>query len=250
MFAPPKPALGAPAPVRVSYERYRLNYLVLNDSDRARQIRESAVKVEPLDLSQALPSNLDRVAPERREAPPANNYAKRSIYMSGSGTDTSKVSSLKRGRSPEKPTLNEKELKVDILYLAKVYSPGSSTLAACSGQGFSDSMLRDFLLASLGNRRRKVKTLSRVLTFVCDFVQFARSFSPQLPVFGGGSVISIQRWLVSLAQRGHTAPSHGRHALIVISEVFGSGLPVNHPAVISAAKQDARRVTKHAPFDP
>ena len=69
-----------PAKAKVSFGRYRLNALVLSNSERAKQIRASAVKVEPADLSQPSPSSVPEESVS--SGPRSSGYVRRSQYLS------------------------------------------------------------------------------------------------------------------------------------------------------------------------
>ena len=59
---------------------------------------------------------------------------------------------MKRGRTPSSPVIDEKGLKFDVVFLAKLSESVSTTIGVSSGARMSDGVLRDFLLASFFNR--------------------------------------------------------------------------------------------------
>ena len=75
---------------------------------------------------------------------------------------------------------------------------------------------------------------------------FARAIDPPLPIYGDHSVIAIQKWLLSLRERGVTAPNKGRYPLKVYAAALGADLPIWHPGITATMKMPKKRGIRQA----
>ena len=137
----------------------------------------------------------------------------------------------------------------DPIFIARLFESQSTLLHACFKADFDENELREFAERALSKRCKTARTRGRVLKFVLDYYDFARTRNPPAPFFGESSVISISNWLDLLKFRGPSVPPMARYSLVVFSEALGLNLPVNHPAVISSAKCP-RGIAKCAPCLP
>ena len=67
------------------------------------------------------------------------------------------------------------------------------------------------------------------------------------PFAGDRAIDPVERWLAILSARGPSVPRMGRYALRVFGEAMGVNFPINHPAVVAAARARKSKPTKHAP---
>ena len=80
-----------------------------------------------------------------------------------------------------------------------------------------------------------------------EYILFTRSTEPPMPFYGPSSVISVQKWLVSLRDRGFSVPNNGRYALKVYAEALGVDIPLWHPGVLAVLRKPRPRALKQAP---
>ena len=131
---------------------------------------------------------------------------------------------------------------------ASLFRPESITFAFYRSTSYECEDVADFAAHALQNRARSINTLKRVTAFVEEFHKFATLRTIPQPIDGGESLLAIALWLGSLRYRGATTPNIGRYDLRAFGEALGVRLPLERPAVRSAATDRKGRKVETAPL--
>ena len=205
--------------------------------------RYNAVKVEP---SEAPVTPTVTVA-----GPPGRpRYIRRSVFLAmrgGAQVDGVREEAPVVAPKRAKPTISRSDERADPFSVATEFAERSNTFKLCKDANYGIENIESFVMLSLGNRCKTTKTLRGASCLVAEYILFARMHDPPL-IFGGPSaLITVQKWLCSLATRGFTVPAKGRYALKVYSEALGVDLPLRHPGVLAAIRKPRTRRLRQAP---
>ena len=119
--------------------------------------------------------------------------------------------------------------------LVKIFAGAAQLLSDCNTASLTEDEMSALVDRSMSNRCRSEATRLRVCSFAQGYLEFALHRGNPLPFYGSAAVPAVVQWLDHVRLRGETVPHLAKYCLMVFGESMGIKLPVDYPAVRSAA---------------
>ena len=147
-----------------------------------------------------------------------------------------------------KDTFGE-SVESSVLTLSNEFRETSMLLTGVRESQIPDDMITLLVIESVTTRPKLIASTKLIIRLVIVLLQFYLDTRNETSatLTGGSSMVLIRDYLESLAERGRTVASSGKHAPAVWSEALGIDWPLTNPLALSAGVVESNEEPKQAP---